>query len=188
MRIILVALCLIVCVQSSFANEDTPTAAHHPRAFSVRVTEFEFKSPAGDQVNNAEILKHLADPENRQKVVEIQTLRLSAIDGQDATAKFGRRVTVTTGKTTSDRGVTRHTQFLDIGTMIQLSGIVKENTCSIAISYEASRLDGEGTDDSPPDVVNSRLTGTYVADLGKPILLGGTNEGMTTFLVLTVER
>ena len=190
MRVLVVAFCLIPCLELSVTGQENPTEQLRPEAFTVRVTEFELKSSAGDRVSNSEILKKLTDLDNRSEVVEIQTLRLSAIDGQEAMVQFGRRVTITTGSTTPGRGfpTTRQTQFLDIGTLLRVSGIMHGNKCQIAVAHEVSRLVGEGTEDSPPDMVNSTINGTYVATLGEPILLGGINEGKTNFLVLTVER
>ncbi|MCG8653656.1 MAG: hypothetical protein MI861_27710 [Pirellulales bacterium] len=164
--------------------------AGEPVSFNLRITEFSLQSPPGHQASNEQILKLLTDSKDKHGVSQLETLRLSALEGREAMVQFGRRASITTGRVSNGRGglVQRQTQFIEVGTIVRVEGKIRGDRCELELSYEASRLRGENTEDSPPDIVTSQLSGSYVAKIGQPVLLGGTDSGSTSFLVLTVER
>ena len=161
------------------------------KKYSIRMSEFRLDAPAGSEVSNKEILEQILDRANRDKVEEIETLRLTAMDGIQTMVQFGRRLAMTVGSSGARPGrpPVRQKQMVSIGTIVQLTAKSSgEDSCNLELRYEASRPDGEPKEDEPPEIVNSRIGGSYEAKVGEPVLLGGTNSNGTKFLVLIIEK
>ncbi len=56
------------------------------------------------------------------------------------------------------------------------------------IAFESSRFQGEGTDDTPPEIASSTIATTQLFELEKLYLLGSTSSGKTSYVFVTVTK
>jgi hypothetical protein len=123
-----------------------------------------------------------------QKASPVETVMLTAVAGGESMVQFGRSVTVTTG-TVANRDVTsRQTQQREVGSLLRLIPSTEGQKVGLQLTFESSRQAGEGTDDSPPDIVTISIKISQLFDLGKPTLIGGTTTGESSYVFLTVSR
>ncbi|EMI21506.1 secreted protein [Rhodopirellula maiorica SM1] len=118
----------------------------------------------------------------------VETIRLTAMSETESMVQIGRRVALTTGTMTRSGVTTRQTQEMEIGTMLRLK--IKEHTKgAIAdIDYTTSRLDGDGANDTPPDVVTNTIQSTQFYGLGKTRLLSTVGASKLTGVLVTVHE
>lgn len=152
--------------------------------YVATISEYQLEKPVSETATEAEIIELI----RQQKVVPSETVRLSTINRVESLVQFGKSVTVTTGKVVQGTRTMRHTNQVEIGTLLQVVVESEGDVVSVKVAFESSRLQGEGTDDSPPDIVKSRIESTQVLELGKSCLLGSTSGGETSYILLTIMR
>ena len=124
----------------------------------------------------------------KQNAEAIETIRLSALEGVESMAQFGRRVTATTG-TMTVRGITeRRTEAIQVGSIIRVTAIAKDHGVEVKIDFEASRIAGKGGDDSPPDISTSNISTSLIVAPGKWALLGSTSAGESSYVLLSIAN
>lgn len=104
--------------------------------------------------------------------------------------QFGRRATVTVGRTSAGPGrpTARHTQQQEVGTQVRVLASQQEGKVLLKLSYNASRLEGEGTEDSPPDTSTVQFDTTLLLEPGTPTLVGGTSSKTGSYLLVSVAE
>ncbi len=85
-------------------------------------------------------------------------------------AQFGKVANVTIGKTVNREITTRQTQNVQVGTLLKAKVRLENEAIVANITFEASRLQGNGTEDSPPDIASTTINTTQSLEIGKPRL------------------
>jgi len=159
------------------------------QTYVVQLAEFRMKSSSDSTMSDTEIVEHFLKSKNDGLVQQIETIRMSTLSGTESMVHFIKGVTVTVGRTSNGRTPpSRVTQDRSIGTMLKLRASPQNEKVLMTLSYESSRLNGEGTEDSPPEAFTTRVESTHLFEIGKPKLIAGTNAGETTFVLVTVGR
>lgn len=118
----------------------------------------------------------------------VETIRLTAMSETESMVQVGRRVALTTGTMTRGGVTNRQTKDIEIGTILRIQ-IKQHAKGAIAdIDYSTSRLDGDGTDDSPSDVLTNTMQSTQIYGLGKTRLLSTVGAGKLTGVLITVSE
>ena len=79
-------------------------------------------------------------------------------------------------------------QQRQIGTLVRLTSRPKDEKVFLELFYEASRLEGAGTDDKPPDTVTVQFQTTLLIEPGTPTLIGSSSSDKTTVLLVSIEK
>ena len=166
----------------------TSPKAETPVSYVLQLTEFRFKSSVDPKITAREIVAQFEKPKTDDSIQHIETIRMSIQSGVNNKVQFGRQVTVTTGMMTNAGKSTRITQDRSVGTVLRVSAIPQGQSVQLGIDYESSRFDGDGTEDSPPDTVTAKITSMQLFEIGKPMLVGGTSAGETSYVIVSVDR
>jgi hypothetical protein len=196
MRKPILLLGLIVCLGNSSLGQDAPEpAAALPSASSggesylVQLTEFRIGDSSHAGWSTDEIVKRFERRDEGGDVEIVETIRLSAHRGCESMVQVGRRARVTVGVVTAPgRGSTRQMESHNIGTLVRLTAEPADGKVLLKLSYECSRFEGEGTDESPPDTTTFQIDTTLLLEAGKPTLVGGSSASPTSYLMVSVEQ
>lgn len=77
---------------------------------------------------------------------------------------------------------------IEVGRMLKLQLIPHQEAAIADISYSTSRVDGEQTEDSPPNIVTTTIQGTQVFTLGSRRLLSTARSGNPTGIIITITE
>ena len=180
-------LLLVLFPLTPLIAQDEPMNSAEPESYILQLTEFRLASASDPKLTPSEIVDRFVSGD--EGVTPVSTVRMSALSDIKCMAQFGRQTAVTTGSMTTGRGTTqRATQMIQVGTMVRFTASPRAGKVLVELSYESSQLEGEGTDSSPPDTVTSQFETAALVEFGKPKLIGGTSEGQTSFLILSVNR
>lgn len=168
------------------ANKPTVTKvaqAEQPARYLITVSEYRLKEAVASQIT-AEMI---ADAINAKKAELVESVMLSAIAESESMVQFGRIVSVTVGRVVQGQVNVRNVKSSEIGTILRVTVSPKGNKVAAQLSFESSRLVGEGTEDSPPDTVSTTITTTQLFDLAKPTLVSASTSGEGSFIFFTVS-
>ena len=152
------------------------------RNFTVSIIEAKF-SQQGDisKVAPETIWKTTRDS---SKTDWAETIRCTVLDGQQASVMFGKSVSVVTGVSESQRGRTRSTRDMQIGTAVKLTAESHEDRVAVQVEYQSSRLSGVISDEPPPpSVEQNEIASTLVLEIGKPKILSATPGSVVLIMV-----
>ena len=152
--------------------------------YFIALSEYQLKKAIPIGISEAEILETIRNSE----AIPIETVQVTAVSETECLAKFGRRASVTTGKTTNGKAVSRQTEFMEIGTIFRVNIDSHPKGAIANIDYTTSRLDGEGTDGSPPDVATTTVQSTQILALGEERLLSVSGTSTPTCIVVFVKE
>ncbi len=155
--------------------------------YLVQLTEFRWQGADDLKADSKTAIAALQKLPN-DEVALIETIRLSTLSGYESLVQFGKSVTVTTGVVRTPGGQTRQTKSVQIGTMVRVSVKPDGDKLLVTLSYQASRMPGEGTEDCPPDTVTSQFETTLQVEADQPTLVAGTSAEESSYMVLTVAR
>lgn len=193
-RIALFIIVNIVATAASVAQEDSQSngasAADSPaQSYVVQFTEFRLKSSSDPKLSASEIVKSFEQMRDDGKVELVEVVRLSTLAGYESMVQFGKMASVTVGTTAAlpGRGPTRQLQRQSVGTLVRVTAEPQEGKVLLKLAYEASRFEGAGQEDSPPDTVTVQFNTTLLIETGKPTLVGGTSADATTFLLVSID-
>jgi len=156
-------------------------------AYIVQLTEFRMKK-SDVHVSASEIIKLLDEMKDNGDIEVIETIRLSALPSYESMIQIGRRATITAGTMDAPgRGQTRLTQHQEIGTTVRLTAEPSGERTLLKLSYEAIRLEGEASDDIPPDTTAFEINTAMLLEPSKTVLVGGTSADSSAFLAVSVE-
>lgn len=191
------APCVALCcwLASPVAAQDaapTPQTPPPPRAtgpsWIVQVTELRTSVPLDPKKDADGLQAELEQLKKDGKVEMIETIRLSALEGLQAMAQFGRQAAVTTGTAQGMPGRTvRNIQMMQVGTMVRVTAAQQEGKVLLELSYEASRLGEPRNEDTPPDIISVTCNTTLAVSPGQTVLAGGMSSNQSTFLLVSIE-
>ena len=187
-------LASITVTSFCFAQEDkisqtvTNKSSGLGNAYIVQLTEFRLKKPSNVRMSSSEIVKAFDEMKDNGDVEIIETIRLSALPTYETMMQIGKKATVTVGVVNAPgRGPTRQMQQQMIGTLVRLTAEPSDGKTLLKLSYEASRFEGEGSDDSPPDTKTFQVNTTLLLERAKTALVGGTSAESSTFLAVSIN-
>ena len=166
--------------------DDPSSSSSNQASFIVQLTEYRLKQPLDPSRSVSEILASLAKPGDNEEYQPIETIRLSALSGTESTAQFGRRVNVTIGTTTNRGGTVKNVQAVDVGTLVRVTPALQAGKVALKLEFESSRIEGDASADSPPDISTTQIKTTQLLELGKPSLVGSTTSTANSVILITV--
>lgn len=178
----------------SVAQEGSPfdASAAPPvptQSYAVQLTEFRLKSATDPTLTASDIVKTFEQMRNDGKVDLIEIIRLSALEGQESSVQIGKAANVTIAMTAvaGGRPPMRQMQTQTVGTSARVTAVGQGGKVLLNLSYEASRFEGPGQEDSPPDTVTVQFNTTLLIEPGKPTLVGGTSAEATHLLLVSIS-
>jgi hypothetical protein len=146
------------------------------------------KQTLDPSLSAAQILELVSTKDKNAGYEPIETIRLSTLSGTETVVQFGRRVNVTVGKTVTRGGETaRSVQAFDVGAIVRVTATPENGSVSLKLTYETSRLDGNGDEDTPPELTKTQISTTQLLELGQPRLVGSSTSAPTSVVVVTVN-
>ncbi|MFN3194068.1 MAG: hypothetical protein ACE361_26405 [Aureliella sp.] len=176
---ILGCLLLVSVADIAGAQEEPPG-----NSYSVTLSEYRLKELDSTKISESSIVQLIAT----SKAKPIETISLTTFAGSESVVQFGRTVSVTVGFSQRGAASQRVTQDRQIGSLLQITVNPNDEWAAVELSYEASRHEGEGTDDSPPELTNTRIQTSQMLKWNQPTLIGGTSAGETSYVFLTVTK
>lgn len=155
-----------------------------PPQYTVTLSEYHLEEFDPSRLTSTQVI----DAINSKKLSPEQTIILTAVAGTESVVQFGRTVTVATGQIKNQNFTTRQTEQRDVGAVLRVIARPEGQSVSATVSYEASRHVGEGTEDSPPDLVTTSINTTQLFEIGQQSLLAGTTAGETSYVIVTINR
>jgi hypothetical protein len=170
---------------SALHGADTSTEPISQRdRFLVTVSEYQLGDSVPANASEADILESIRETDAQPT----ETIRLSVIKDVDCMVQFGRVIPVTVGKTMNREVATRQTQNVQVGTLLKFRMSLDGESVIVKIEFEASRFQGEGSDDSPPDIASASISTSQYLPFAKPCLIGSTSIGDTSYVFVTVTK
>ena len=180
-------LLFIADVSSAQDTSTSSGGAAKPPTYVVQLTEFRLNQTLDPSLSAAQILELVSKKDNNAGYEAIETIRLSTLSGTESMVQFGRRVNITVGKTVTRGGETaRNVQALDVGTIVRVTATPESGSVSLKLAYETSRLDGNGDEDTPPELTKTQINTTQLLELGQPRLVGSSTSAPVSVVVVTV--
>jgi len=170
--------------EESEKEDKTATGPPIQTQFLVTLSEYHLEGPIPVNATEAEILDIVRDSE----IKPFETVRMTAAEQTESMVNFGQQVTVTTGKVARGPVTSRQTQSVKIGTILRVRIAEHANGALAEIDYSTSRLNGNGTDDSPPDVLTNTLQATQIYKLGEQRLLSTSSIEKAPCIVVSIQR
>lgn len=176
------------------AQEDNPGAASPPptpatRSYVVQFTEFRLQDSADPKLAAREIVQSFDALQAEGKLQVTETVRLSALEGCECMAQFGKQAAITVGVTRGQpAGYARQVQYQQVGTMVRVTAKAQQDRVALQLSYEASHLGESDADDRPPETSTIQYNTTLLLQPGAPALVGGSSAGPSSFLLVTLSE
>jgi hypothetical protein len=191
----LIVLAPFAVAQDNQPVEEPPTAESrsHDR-YVVHLTEYRLGAPIDLAKSSQDVLRAIEQQRQEGQAELVETIRLTALEEYESMIQFGRSVFVTTDVTTTPRGRAQNLQERQVGTLVRLNARRAGERILVALSYEASRLEGDGKVDTdgqaigPPDTVTFEFTTTLILNPNETVLVGQGNTDTSRILALRIER
>jgi hypothetical protein len=189
-QICFIFVSLVIAGVSSAQDASTSSdGAGKPSTYVVQLTEFRLNQTLDPSLSAAQILELVSKKDNNAGYEAIETIRLSTLSGMESMVQFGRRVNVTVGKTVTRGGETaRNVQALDVGTIVRVTATPENGSVFLKLTYETSKLDGNGDEDTPPELTKTQISTTQLLELGQPRLVGSSTSTPTSVVVVKVTK
>lgn len=191
MKALLFCLPMMLCVsgiafaqEASFAETVSPEKKKTDRSYFVTVAEYHLDTAVPVTATESEIVKLI----NERELDPVETIRLSALSDAESQVQFASSVSVITGKITNRDRVSNVWDDREIGTMVRILLATHPRGVIADVSYSTTRLRGEGTDETPPDLAKNVIECSQVFQLGRQYLLGARSADEMTCVVLTVTE
>lgn len=157
--------------------------------YFVRVAEARTQEEPPAEASKSELLAWLEKARKENKIEIQEMVRISVVDGFDATAQFGKRVPIVTGTNVTPQGTTRSYTSVDFGTILRVRAQEAGDQVRLQINYESSRVDGDLPEDRPAKIDRTQFNSSILTKPGDPVLLfTDSANGKGRFLVLTLEK
>jgi predicted RecA/RadA family phage recombinase len=166
------------------ANEANAETQQNTTQYLIELSEYELEQAIPVGLGEAEVI----DAIRSSGAKPVETIRLTALSDTESMVQFGKRMAVTTASITRGDAITRQTKEIEIGTILRLRIKPHAKGAIADIDYSTNRVDGEGTDDSPPDVLTNTMQSTQVYVLGKSRLLSTMGIGKLTGVIVIVRE
>jgi len=181
--------------QDAKVDKSQPDTDHasttNNRSYSIEIIEFQIDASDGADLSADQLVKSFAQMKSDAMLKRADTIRFSAVEQKASVIDIGKLVSLTTGSMPAGQGrpAVRQMRDVEVGTkaeaMLVSSG---KGQVSMDLLYRSSRVEGEGTDDSPPNIVSVTIETALVLELGKPKLLGGTSADPNVYVLLKVTE
>lgn len=191
-----VVLCGVNCVlaqqtapqAAAAAVPATDVAAVATVSYVVELSEYEWREPLAAGLGADEILALVLKADARPQADLRETIRLTTLAGTESVVSFGRRSSVTVGRTATGRGeVMKNMQVVEFGTQVKLTAVPQDQRVRLTLHFESSRQLPATADDSPPDVSTTEVSTTLTLDPGKPALVSSFGGNRSSVLVVMVK-
>jgi len=182
--IIFPSLFLLVGVLPGNGDANAAEAAVETTQYLVELAEYKLDQAIPIGLGEAEVIDAILS----SGVKPVETIRLTALSNTDSMVQFGKRIAVTTASMTRGDATTRQTKEIEIGTILSLRIKPLAKGAIAEIDYSTNRVDGDGTEDSPPDVLTNTMQSTQIYVLGKTRLLSTMGTGNLTGVVVTIRE
>lgn len=157
-------------------------------SYVVELSEYEWREPLAAGLGADEILALVLKADARPQPDLRETIRLTTLAGTESVVSFGRRSSVTVGRTATGRGeVMKNMQVVEFGTQVKLTAVPQDQRVRLTLHFESSRQLPATTDDSPPDVSTTEVSTTLTLDPGKPALVSSFGGNRSSVLVVMVK-
>lgn len=190
----LLAFACVAAISASAAQETEKSAPKTPgplipsESYLVHVTEFRLKAPADLKIapdNIAESFDRMLE-EGAVELTEI--VSLSAMEGLPGYVKIERFTSVVTGMTDTAQGRFPIRSSATTGTTIGITAMHKDDDILMELDYESSRFNGQGTEESAPELIKVQIQTTLKLKDGKAVLVGGTTSEPGSLLLVRIAR
>jgi len=164
--------------------------------YRLTLTEVQLAEDAELPTNSADVAKALDELRKNGKVTYSESVSLSVIGKHEAMVQFGKSQYMVFG-TNSFGGnpgggrapMTRSYQERSVGTLVRATVDSAGELMAADITYEASRFEGEQTEDRPKDLTNTRFTTQIAAKAGTTVLVGAHSvEKRRVLLLAKLEK
>ena len=129
----------------------------------------------------------IIDKIRSSKSAPLETIRTTAMANTDTMVQFGRRVAVIDGTMSRGTVVARQTRDIEVGSILQVRIASHPKGAIADINYSTSRLADNGTDNSPPDVVNNKVQSSQILAIGEDRILSTSSSTKTHCIVVSVQ-
>jgi hypothetical protein len=175
---------------STTSSQLAPSNVKGEQSYFLLLREFRIKTPLDYQMTAPEIAKSFDQLKKDGKVELIDTIRLTALEYNESMVMFGKRTSVTTGVARNAQGQRQLSlTSVQMGTTVRATVSPQDSKVLLKLSYDASRMEGVGTEESPPDTITVQFSTSLLLELGMPTLVGGsTAEESHCFLMVTISK
>lgn len=172
--------------------EDDPATAGKasPQLLSVELTHLVIADVDDDlaaQLSTAQDLRgEIRRLEQAGKVKIQERIGLTALENEQSTAQFGRRVPIVVGETVAARGVrTQQTQYTDVGTVLQVMSRMEGDNVFMQLMFESSRHEPQQDANLPPTVATMNVNTSLKMKFGETVLVSASKSEDHSLLVVT---
>ena len=168
---------------------DASTATR--RQYLIEVIEFQIAASDGADLSAEQLVESYPQMKSDGLLKRAETTRFYASEKKPSFVNFGKQIELTSASTLAEQGrpVARQVKQIEIGTTAEvLLDSVGEGQVALQVVYRSSRVEGEGTDDSPPDIQSINMEASLVLELGKTKLLGGTSANPNVYVLITISE
>ena len=180
----------LAAAQEEAAREDMPLTG-----YLIELTEFRLSGGSGPGVSASELIKRFEQLRGDGKLELVEVVRLSALAGHQSTAQFGKRVGIPTSVMSDPRrGRIQQVQMHEIGTLVRVTAASRGDRIVLELTYEASRLEKvpQANDEDEPipshNIATIQIATTLALKSGEQQLVGGTSNGSTSLLAVTITE
>ena len=114
-------------------------------------------------------------------------MQCSLVEGFQTSMMHGRSIALVAGVSQTPAGRMRQMQQTKVGTSLELIAERNEDRVGIKITYESSKIVGEGSEDAPPDIVTSQYLTAQILVPGRIHLVGQNAGVMLLARVVEIE-
>ena len=166
-----------------------PSNVKGEQSYFLLLREFRIKMPLDYNLTAPEIAKSFDQLKKDGKVELIDTIRLTVLENNESMVMFGKRTNVTTGVGRTPQGLRQISQAsFQLGTSVRATVSPQDSKVLLKLSYDASRLEGVATEETPPDTITVQFSTSLLLELGMPTLVGGSTAEETDFLMVTISK
>lgn len=158
-----------------------------PRTYVFQIAEIRTAEAAPVELTAAEVLKWLEEAQKSGRIELLETVRMTAVEGQKSLAQFGRSVAVVAGETQTSEGRRQIRERRDFGTIVNLVAKSLGDTVGVDLGYEAARL-VEGSEGGAAETITTQVKTKLILEPGKPTLVTAKASKSGTYLVLILEK
>ncbi|TWT66632.1 hypothetical protein [Allorhodopirellula solitaria] len=182
--VVILALASVIGTgRDTFADDTDTKPATNTTQYLIELSEYELEDPIPVGLDEAEVVNTIL----RAGIQPVETIRLTAVPETEGMVQVGKRISVTTDTMTRGDTTTRRYEELEIGTILRLTMMPHDDGAYAHISYSTSRVDGDPSGDTPPNVLTNTVQSTQVYVLGRPRLLTTVGAGKSTGILVTVR-
>ncbi len=162
-------------------------------SYLVELVEFRITNGPLSGLSADDLLQRLDAADEDDGAEVIQSFHLYALAGQESTAKAGVMTAITQGVAyPQGRGggapPIRNRTTMSLGKSLTVVVEPAGDRVLLQFQYTNSRIDGEESEDGPPDIVETTIQTPLRIELGKRVLVGGGSGSQASYVAITVSE